>query len=288
MEQMISAYEEQKQSRPLMMKEVREAVRDSAEQMALENGNLTHENMNNLLLLQQFTAMEDRLSEKYRKMMNDGFTQMKELLGVADRTEGVAANINGNNNGNNLIVEFSEYKTYCHGDSTKVYFVPEGYELIKQTSLINAFRLFVNGDCANKRNINGELTNQPVRPFYFWTSKTIPATLWSKYKSGWQRILKLMMKCDDLAELITKMDQNRIISNEEIDDYYNKGLAYVHSQVEYIKLNNMNWERWSITTWNKNINNNKIKEKGTDEDKRRLGPDTHYNKKHATKRRRTR
>ena len=142
---------------------------------------------------------------------------------------------------------------------------------------MHAFRLFVNGDCAS--------IEQPVRPFYFWSAKTIPNGLWKKYKTGWTKILNMMINCDDLAELKLKIENQQVpISNDNITMYYNKGVDYVHSQVEYIKAKGMNWETWVITTWNRNINYSRIKAAGTEEDKKRLGPETHHNKKHAKKR----
>ena len=51
-------------------------------------------------------------------------------------------------------------------------------------------------------------------------------------------------KLDELKALIEK--QEGPIQNTAFVDYYNKGLVFVHSQVEYIKKIN-NWEKWCLT-----------------------------------------
>ena len=86
---------------------------------------------------------------------------------------------------------------------------------------------------------------------------------------------------DGLKTLIEK--QEGTIPNTEVMDYYNKALVFVHLQVEYIKNVN-NWEKWCVTTWNRNINYHKIQQRGTEADKERLPPETRHNKKHTVKR----
>ena len=97
-------------------------------------------------------------------MINDGSSSNEDV---------VVNNCVNNDNIINTRVTI-EYKTYSHnGDGRKVYFVPENYDLPKKTALINAFRLFVNGDIGNKSMVNDQLVDQPVCPFYFWTAKTV-------------------------------------------------------------------------------------------------------------------
>ena len=49
---------------------------------------------------------------------------------------------------------------------------------------------------------------------------------------------------DELKVLIEK--QEGLIPNAAVVDYCNKGLVFVHSQVEYKKKIN-NWETWCVT-----------------------------------------
>ena len=129
------------------------------------------------------------------------------------------------------------YKTYSHGGrKPRFYFVPKRYDLPKSTCLSSAFRLFVNGDLGNQEMLNDEVINLPVRPFYFWDATGIPSGLWTKYKTGWLKILKMIMASSNLDELkALNKKQEGPIPNTAVVDYYNKGLVFVHSQVEYIK-----------------------------------------------------
>jgi len=287
-ETMKEAYNEEKRLKASFIKDVRDAVKDAIEAKALENGQLSYANFKSVLdeelknhALSNNEKLEGAIS-KITALFNNN------LRGGNDAVDTTTCTTTNNNDGStsNENIGTNIFKTYSHcGNASKVYFVPEGYALPQMTSLMSAFRLFVNGDLGYNVNIGGQLINLPVRPFYFWTAATIPGSLWTKYKSGWQKVLKTMIGCADLGVLKTKIEsQSGPSSNDEIVMYYSKGLAHVHSQVEYTKNKVTNWEKWSVTTWNKNINNNKILLNGSQADIDRLLPETHYNKRHKEKR----
>ena len=95
------------------------------------------------------------------------------------------------------------------------------------------------------------------------------------------------MECNQLLELKKSIeDQEEIISNNIVINFFNIGLQYVHSQVEYIKLNGKDSDKWSVTTWSRNINYRIIEYNGTEEDIARLGPARDRNKRHSRKRKR--
>ena len=221
--------------------------------------------------------------EDTRDNLNKAMDELKRSIQVED------GNKQGEEGTNNLVesegtsTSTSSFKTYSHG-KPRVYFVPKRYDLPKSTSLSSAFRLFVNGDLGNQEMLNDEVISLPVRPFYFWDAHMIPSVLWRKYKSGWLKILKMMMTSSELDELKALIEkQEGPIPNTAFVDYYNKGLVFVHSQVEYIKKIN-NWEKWCVTSWSKNINYQVIQRRGTEADKARLPPETRHNKKHPVKR----
>ena len=134
--------------------------------------------------------------------MNKAMDELKRSIQVED---GNKQREQGNNNlveSEGASTSTSAFKTFSHGDGKpRIYFVPERYDLPKSTSLSSAFRLFVNGDLGNQEMLNDEVIDLPVRPFNFWDANMIPSILWKKYKTGWLKILKMMMASSDLDEL---------------------------------------------------------------------------------------
>ena len=105
-----------------------------------------------------------------------------------------------------------------------------------------------------------------------------------KIQVGMVENIEEMMASSELDELKVLIEkQEGPIPNTALVDYFNKGLAFVHSQVEYIKKIN-NWEKWCVTTWSRNVNFQMIQQKGTEADRQRLPPETRHNKKHPVKR----
>ena len=203
-DKMTIAFEEEKKARELqqeaiqnMKQELKEAVKEGFEEKALENGTLTFENFSSILDV-KLKVHGDTMNDKMNKAMDE----LKRSIQVED---GNKQREQGNNNlveSEGASTSTSTFKTYSHGDGKpRIYFVPERYDLPKSTSLSSAFRLFVNGDLGNQEMLNDEVIDLPVRPFYFWDANMIPSILWKKYKTGWLKILKMMMASSDLDEL---------------------------------------------------------------------------------------
>ena len=279
-DKMTIAFDEEKKAREIekqalrnMATDLKQAVKEGFEEKALENGHLTFNNLSAILDSKLKVVVQDS-----RDNLSQAMDDLKRSIQVED------GNIRREEGNNNVVQSesTSTFKTYSHG-KRRVYFVPHHYDLPKNTSLSCAFRLFVNGDRGNQEMLNNKVVSLPVRPFYFWDANMIPTLLWRKYKSGWLKILKMMMATSDLDGLKTLIEkQEGPIPNTEVMDYYNKALVFVHSQVEYIKNVN-NWEKWCVTTWNRNINYHKIQQRGTEADIERLPPETRHNKKHTVK-----
>ena len=102
------------------------------------------------------------------------------------------------------------------------FFVPQHYDLPRQTTLVSAFRLFVNCDTSNQCMIDNQLlVDQPVCPFYFWTAAMIPPELWRKYKTGWLKILNKMMESNNLIKLRRSIEkQQGAIANNLIINFF--------------------------------------------------------------------
>jgi hypothetical protein len=70
-------------------------------------------------------------------------------------------------------------------------------------------------------------------------------------------------------------------TGDEIKAFYDKGIAHVLNQVEYIKA--LNSVSWTVTTWSGRVSFKQIMEKGTEADKSRLPDETRYNQPHRQK-----
>ena len=90
-----------------------------------------------------------------------------------------------------------------------------------------------------------------------------------------------MMMSHDLADLESKIvSEGGSFSDEFVTNSFNDELAYVLSQVEYIKSIS-NHLTWNVSTWCNHASFSTIEERGTEADKERLGVGTFRNKSHS-------
>ena len=257
-------------------------MKSAIEEKAIENGHLTFENFQNI-----FAEREARLLGNIQSSMDGAVNKMQSSFrGTEQRTDmslGLAeqSRIDVDEESSTR----TDFREYRHGENAIAYFVPEGYALPEKSQLLPAFRMWVNGDVGNEVCINDILVKQPVRPLYLWTVDRIPTELWKKFKAGWHKILDMMMEAPELHELKSKIDrEGGTISEEVMAAYFEQGLRYVHSRVEYIAEKKRGWRKWTVTTWSKQVNYRQIQHEGTDADRGRLPVATEWNKKHVSKR----
>ena len=254
------------------------SVNEAIEEREMQNGNLTYFNFSNKL--SQIQSEQVNMS---KALLQEAIEEMKGIVNGGEQT-------NNHNivplNDENLRVnnEFSSYRSYSHNGSKKTYYTPQGYDLIRKTSLRSAVVLWINGDKTFQCLIDGKVVKQPVRPFLLWDVDNIPLNLWKKFAVGYA-ILKTCMSSSELVGLTSLVESKRgNFNDQEIDHYYEIVLKYILSQVEYIT--NKKYSKWTVTTWSRNILRSSIMKYGTEEDKKRLPQETRYNRSHTGRKRR--
>ena len=179
------------------------------------------------------------------------------------------------------------YRDYSRGNSKVRYFVPQGYQLPARTKLLPACRMWINGDMTNSTIMDGKRKIEPVRPFYLWAREHIPnsnqGSLWKKWTSGWYKVLNMMMEAPENGEFGKLIrEKGGAISEQEVQQFHDKGRTYLLAKYSYICA--VKSLKWSASYWSSSINFQKVQEKGSDADKRRVGKETRWNKKHRTTR----
>lgn len=68
------------------------------------------------------------------------------------------------------------------------------------------------------------------------------------------------------------------ISEQEVQQFHDKGRTYLLAKYSYICA--VKSLKWTASYWLSSINFQKVQERGSDADKRRVGEETRWNKKH--------
>lgn len=257
---------------------LKNVVNDAIEQKMASNGHLSS---------QSLTDAMDTLYKKWECTFESKFHQFAQKYGL-DRN-GSGSNNTDNNTMNNRNESQHDlegrFQTYCWNGKLGMH-VPPGFDLPASTKLFSAWSLWINGNPGHKSFDNSGsnvLVSTPIRPFQLFTSNAVPQSVWKKLKSGWFKVLNMMMEAPELSALDRLIKtKGGAFSIDEIKGFYEKGVTHVLNQVEYIKA--LNSASWTVTTWSGRVSFKQIMEKGTDADKNRLPDETRYNQPHRQKR----
>lgn len=276
--------------RKVLLEDYATKVNELLERRALENNQLTHQNVK-LLLQDAITDMTDRVEDRVLGKIR---VEIRAALGsVTDNASN--SNVRTELTPLALLAPFhqssvAKFRIYTHGSGQKYYFTPSAdYNLPKRCQLRSALGFFLNGDRACRAmQLDGELGIAPVRPFCLWeTHEYLPPLIWKRFKVGWKPILDAMMGLQAFQLAVQQVRDvslqgergvPRIYTFEELDALNMACISYlVDTKVTYVQQKN--YVKWTVTTWSTNIQHCKIVDKGTAEDVRNLCAPTSYNKR---------
>ena len=268
------------------MTEIKDSVKQAYEEKALENGQLTHKNVIKII---------DSRQEQYRihhqTMLDVAVDKISNLI-ATNSTQNI---MQQDNDSHQIMVRSEEenhanFQVYSHNGSTKKYFTPSGYKLPSKTNLQAAFRLWVNGDKHNSvlDTSTNSLVKLPVRPFYLWTSNSIPRGLWKAFNTAYHRVFSIIMEAPENRGLGDRIaTEGGTFSDDEIKSLVDSSMKFILAKATFIKSDaNERYKTWAVTTWSKTLNYMSIKNKGTQEDIANLPAASRYNQKHSRKRKR--
>uniref|UniRef100_A0A7S3PVI0 Uncharacterized protein n=1 Tax=Chaetoceros debilis TaxID=122233 RepID=A0A7S3PVI0_9STRA len=263
-------------------------INDLLEKRALENNQLTHQNLKELL----GEATSDIKKDIKENILGEIRNEIKEAL--------QRCNIANNDTGNELTLrtllpspsanqESLTINIYTHGSGQKYYFTPyKNYGLPPKCKLQLALGFILNGDraCRTEQQ-NGELALTPVRPFCLWEShEYLPPKLWKKFKVGWKPMLDVLMGLPLFRTAVRQIRETalqqgpmpKIYSSTELQGMKEACISYlINTKASYIQKKN--YSIWTITTWSSNIQYCKIADKGTSTDIQKLPPPSARNKR---------
>lgn len=158
--------------------------------------------------------------------------------------------------------EGTKFRSYYYNN--KWWHVPSDWKFPRQISLRNAFVFWMKGQACT---VTSGSVNEfaPIRPFRKFEHKAIPnGSEQSLWRSGWKPICDMILSFVNPAEIPFRP---RDITTQQLDEWYERGMAGIRTKVTYIFNNKYDIGNWKVTTWSKYISNKEIMKNGTEEDK---------------------
>jgi hypothetical protein len=258
----------EKEERKSAYAEIKNAVKEAIEEQAVSNGQLT------------FASFSSILDDRELRLLGSVSTQMDD---VVTRIEASLSQFVTHNQRRiqsprtpMAAIASDACRLYQHANG-KMYITPEEYELPEKANLYSAFRMWINGDTFNA---------DTVRPFILWSVTNVPHFLWKKFRVGWYDALHQIMDAPALHALEADLSDSIPVPEDELKRLFDEGIKYLISQYSYIS--NRGYQKWSVTTWSRQMLFSSIMKHGTEEEKvRATGKKNRWNRPHGTKRKRT-
>jgi len=258
----------EKEERKSAYAEIKNAVKEAIEEQAVSNGQLTFASFSSILddrelrLLGSVSTQMDDVVTRIEASLSQFVTHNQQRI-QSPRTPMAA-------------IASDACRLYQHANG-KMYITPEEYELPEKANLYSAFRMWINGDTFNA---------DTVRPFILWSVTNVPHFLWKKFRVGWYDALHQIMDAPALHALEADLSDSIPVPEDELKRLFDEGIKYLISQYSYIS--NRGYQKWSVTTWSRQMLFSSIMKHGTEEEKvRATGKKNRWNRPHGTKRKRT-
>ncbi len=270
---------EDREERRNMMGNITEIVQETIEKNALNNGNLTFSAFSSAL-----KSMQDETNKRLVEMDRKSDAKLNAIgLALQQSTNPNAVHVVDPIFQQNLTMSDNNddfrITRMMYGYNGKMHHVPANFAFpTTGANLKKAWKLWHVG-MPNFKKPDG--SPAPVMPFKKIDSKFLPeGKVRNQFKGNWKPLLTKMMQAPDLP-FANANPRNHQITPAVIDSTYETAFKFLQSEFTYIFTNPKfkNHKDWTVSTWNKYTKVNVIKEYGSAEDKAKLPPDTHLNKK---------
>ena len=257
---------------------VRTAVSEAYEEKALENGQITTEQMNTIM-----NTMFDRYETRMKTYIGDQITMLRQEMPVCLNREPVPAEDNLDDFG----LPFADGEPEPQPHSTSAVFrnfvhngrfwcVPETFELPSRIKLENGWRLWVQGLPGFQIEGRDHLARAaPIRPFRKFTNAMLPPDIKRRFCLHWSPIFKVMEEAPglEIPENLSAIDGNFLL------DSFSCAMAYLREhRVQYVFQNTRSKPNdWEVATWSKHVRRSVIEKYGTGEDKANLPEANRFN-----------
>jgi hypothetical protein len=270
-----------------MTEKLGDAVCTAFENNAIENGQMTKQQVANLISQGQEdtkTYVGDRLDT-----LKSAVTAAMQSLGQPDtgNTADAGDDIEDDNGPDGFADgeedahareqgSSNKFRTYAHGG--RLWDTPPYFEFPSEMHAFgHGWTLWIVGlPGYTIRAPDGSTQAAPVRPFRSLHPKLLPGKLKTQYTVNWLPIFKMMEAAPDLNIPNDQSTINAAVIQETLE----KAKAHVKTRVSYLfnKTRKANPEVWKVGTWSKYIANSEILKYGTEQDKAQLPAPTKRNK----------
>ena len=244
---------------------IRQNVFDAFEQHAMENGQISRQQI--LDILQDFRlGIQEDVATQLQALKEGGFGQ-------------ATTNKTDNQNSNAPGAETLRYQPFFYNG--RFYDVPEKFVFPKGANRDIGFKLWMLGLPNHKQVENGQLVCRPIKPFRNLKPTLLPKQIANTFKLHWRPVFKLM------EEGINVPGDTETLDAATINNLYESATEFLKTRVQYVFRNpRLHHRTWTISTWSKHVKRSHILQHGTQEDRVNLPEATRFNRSHSGRKRR--
>jgi hypothetical protein len=274
MSELLSLLQDERANRVALEDKLVETVEKSIEKNALNNGNITHSSVSQILRKHQ-----DDMNKKIREQSSNIDNKLNNLItaitnGTTSHNHqsivfGGEDSANENNNNNNI-------QRCLYNWDGKFWHVPPNFSFPKLCTRRRAFELWLVG-MPNFKKENGD--KAPVMPFRRMETKFLPKALAHKLSIEWKPIMNKMMEAPNLPDQVRNAN---LLTPQIIEAAYGISTSFLKTSVmSYVWENEKKYKNsasWKVGTWSKRVKYSEIKRNGTESDIANLPEPTYFNK----------
>ena len=257
---------------------VQTAVSEAYEAKAMENGQITTEQMKAI-----FAEYETEIKSYVGNQIASLRQEMPMRL--SHKPAAPAAEDNFNDFG----VPFAEgelesqphnasttcFRNFAHGG--RFWCVPETFQLPSRTKLENGWRIWIQGLPGFQIEDRDHIARAaPIRPFRKFANAMLPPEIKQRFCLYWSPIFRVM---EETPGLEIPEDDPSSIDGDFLANSFSCATAYLREhRLQYVFLNTRAKPNdWEVATWSKHIRRSEIEKYGTDEDKANLPEASRFN-----------
>ena len=230
---------------------VRETIFEAMELRAIENGQITRQQIVGLL-------------DEFRNGIRDDVRTQIELIQAVPGLNATAAG--------GAVAAPNHRQGTLYTYNGRFWDVPPTFQFPSSVKRDVGWRLWLQGMPAYATVCeNGLIENNKIKQFRNFLPARLPANVRGAYKLHWRPLFGMMEKgVGNIPAVLT---------TEIVNNLYELGTEYLKTRVSYVFANEKhNHNDWTIATWAKYLNRSMILKNGTDLDKQLLPPATYLNR----------
>ena len=209
----------------------------------------------------------------FQRTLTEHQSSMKDLFDDALQRRGLGAFAPSNGPARSAIPQ-AHSSQYCYDGS--FWCVPKDFKFASM-KLRQGWQCWMRGLPGNRTEIDGQQVSAPIEPFRKMNANSLKPKMSSKLRGEIAPVFRLM-------EMAPEFVVSDAYTQEELDNYFDKGIEFIQSRVSYIFLD-LKWKDYSVGTFCKKLKASNIRKNGTLLDKQRL-TSTAMNRERPLRRRR--